>query len=618
LADDDTTSWGDDIIDAGDRPAAPLLPLPPFPARPAPDAGPSWSWRSLGITAGVLVVLGLGAFWYLTRDTPVAIEVDGRPVANAETVLDRAEAAFADLVRTDGATPADDAACWFTPPPDDQPFAGRGPQLACGPVLLGVSGTTEPWVLGRVDYSAGVGGDEVTGSFDSLVGVGAPDTGDFARPDGRGAPGTSGLAPATAGIRTEDGRRLIGDQAVIDAADEVFADAADEAGASVTDGSSCFFGGTRNRAGQFRTDGDIWCGPVLLRTSDPADRWARTTVSFAPGDTFALAKVARAPNLPLTGTVGLEAGTDLARPDRREPADGDDLEPPDAEPVDAGSVEVVDELPDDVDLDEPDDGRLVTPSRNLRLTGIARVDKVGSGADALVAGTGSELVVAAFEVARVEGASYDAGTAQMVVDGDRTPFAGWPTIDGSGAIVASVPDDAGQVTLEVLFDGVAQQLSLLTGERVGAFPAALYREDATVGLGRQLDATAALPAGEPVTAGGVVSEAALAAWTEEQGWAPEGRAFLALTVDGWTKDTPCCDVTGVEVTPLFSVTTASGERIDGTVGDASSRPEPVFVVPADFTSGIVELRLRVTFHRGSGEQETVEGAPAGLPVELPG
>ena len=615
MADDDTTSWGDDIIDAGDRSTAPLLPLP---TPPEPDGGPSWSWRPLAITIGVLAVVGLGAFWYLTRDTPIAIEVDGRPVANAETVLDRAEAAFADLVRADGATAADGAACWFAPPPDDQPFAGRGPQLACGPVLLGVSGTTEPWVLGRVSYSAGVGTDEVTGRFDSLVGVGDPDTGDFARPDGRGAPSTSGLAPATAGIRAEDGRRVVGDQAVIDAADEAFADAADEAGASVADGSACFFGGTRNRAGQFLTDGDIWCGPVLLRTSDPSDRWARSTIPLTTGDTFALAEATRAPDLPLRSTVGLEPGTDLARPDGRAPADGDDLAPPDAEPVEDGSVEVVDELPGDVDVVVPDDGRLVIPSRDLRLTGVARVDKVGSGAEALVAGAGSELVVAAFEVARVEGATSAVGTAQLVVDDDRMPFAEWATIDGSGAIVASVPDDAGQVTLEVLFEGVAQQISLLTGERVGPFPAALYREDTTVGLGRALDATAAMPAGDPVTAGGVVSEVALAAWTDEQGWAPEGKAFLALTIEGWARDTPCCDVTGVEVTPLFSVTTAAGERIEGTVADAAFRPAPVFVVPADFTGGTVELRLRVTFHRGSGGQETVEGAPVGLPVELPG
>lgn len=252
-------SWGDDITDSSSMESSvPLLPPPAGPvagppgapggttgaaAEPAPtqtlkasaqpmgavtdgadtsrsdppDEGLVWSRRSTGITLGVLAVIGIGAFWYLTRDTPVKLEVDGRPIANAETILDRSEAAFTALAKADGATPSDDAGCWFAPA-DGESVVSRGPQLACGPVLLGVSGTSKPWVLGRVSYSASSTGD-ATGTFDSFDGVGDPDTGGFARPDSRGVPSTSGLDPATSGVRADDGRRIVGDQAFIDEAD---------------------------------------------------------------------------------------------------------------------------------------------------------------------------------------------------------------------------------------------------------------------------------------------------------------------------------------------------------------------------------------------------------------
>lgn len=188
---------------AGSSPPAAATARPqPSPGREAaidPEDGTGWSWRSTAITLGALLVIGVGAFWYVTRETPVAIEVDG-------------------------ARPSDGAGCWFAPPDEENPVS-LGPQLACGPVLLGVSGTTKPWVLGTVSYTTSGSGDESTGTFGSLDGVGDPDTGDFARPDGRDVPATSDLEPATVGIRAEDGRRLVGDQAAIDAADEAFADA---------------------------------------------------------------------------------------------------------------------------------------------------------------------------------------------------------------------------------------------------------------------------------------------------------------------------------------------------------------------------------------------------------
>lgn len=312
----------------------------------------------------------------------------------------------------------------------------------------------------------------------------------------------------------------------------------------------------------------------------------------------------------------LDPGLDLARPDEREVPDAEGLEPPDAEPIDDDAVEVLDDESSGLDLTEPDDGRLIVPSRVLLLTGLDRVPKIGSGADALVAAADHELVVAEFESAAVEDGPADRGTAQLVVDGARTPFTDWSSLGDTGTLAVSVPDDAEEVALEVLFDGVTQRISLLTGVRAEGFPAALYRDDPRTGIGQDLTATAVLPVGDPATAGGVISEARVVAWTDEQGWAPEGKAFLLFTTEGWQTDQPCCEVSGVTVVALFSVTLDGGERAEGTVADSSSQPDPVFVVPAGFTSGSVELRLRVTFER-DGAPGSVDGEPVRLAVEVP-
>ena len=65
----------------------------------------------------------------------------------------------------------------------DKASAWKGPRLACGPVLLGVSGTTKPWVIGRALYSTNLNGDDAT---DFLLYN--PNTGVFyqARNDGDG------------------------------------------------------------------------------------------------------------------------------------------------------------------------------------------------------------------------------------------------------------------------------------------------------------------------------------------------------------------------------------------------------------------------------------------------
>ncbi|HVF15098.1 MAG TPA: hypothetical protein VM942_10890, partial [Acidimicrobiales bacterium] len=174
----------------------------------------------------------------------------------------------------------------------------------------------------------------------------------------------------------------------------------------------------------------------------------------------------------------------------------------------------------------------------------------------------------------------------------------------------------GQVALEVLFDGVRQQISLLTGLRAEGPPAALYRTDTSVGVGEPLAAKAALPVGDPATAGGVITELRLAAWIDKRGWAPAGMAFLVVTTEGWRTTQPCCDLRALKVTPTFGVTPDGGGRVEGVTAGSTSRPDPVFVVPAGFTVGSLELLLHVTFELG-GTPGAVDGEPARLAIALP-
>jgi hypothetical protein len=573
------------------------------------------AWKGAVLTLLVIAAIGAGTFLYITRDVPPKIEVDGRPITNADSILERAESAFADLAEADGATPAAGSGCWFAPPVD-KASAWQGPRLACGPVLLGVSGTSKPWVMGMALYSTSLDGDDATGTFEAFESVADPDADDFVRPDGRKPPDSSGLRPATGGIRAADGRRLTGDQTVIATLDLAFAKAVTDAGASVAEGSACFFGGKRNESDQFLTDGSIWCGPVLLPDSEPDEAWSRASFSTGAGDSFALADATPPSSFTLSSTSPLAPGVELARPDGREVADATGLQPPGAEPIDGSAIVVLAQVPADVGLAAPEDGRLNVPSRALKLTGLARVDTIGAGAEAMVAAEGEDLVVAAFESALVEDGPSDSGTAQLVIDGQKSPFDGWSRLEATGAMVASVPEGAEDVGLEVVFDGVTQQISLLTGERAEGFPSVLYREQTVVDVGATLAANAAMPVGDQASATGVVSEVRLVAWLDGLGWAPEGKAFLVVIITDWAADPPCCEVTGAQIIPVFTMTPAGQARLDPVEGLDPAQPEPIFAVPADFTTGNFELKVIVAFQRDGGPG-SAGGDPVPLEIEVP-
>jgi len=623
MADHGPPSWGDDFtaVHQGQPPTTTLPGAATFDPRPGPYAPhlpppprTGGRWKGAVLTLLLIAAIAVGTFLYITRDVPTEIEVGGRPITNAGSILERAESAFADLASADGATPAAGSGCWFAPPVD-KASAWQGPRLACGPVLLGVSGTTKPWVIGRALYSTNLNGREATGTFDAFESVAAPDTDDFVRPDGRAVPDSSRLAPARGGIRTADGRRLVDDQAVIDTVDGAFMTAVAESGAAGSEGSLCFFGGATNEADQFLTDGSLWCGPVLLGDSAPGALWAQSSFTAGTGDSFAVADATPPPSFELGATSPLPPGVSLVRPDGRQPVDGTGLRPPVAGPV-ARTIEVLPEAPAGVQLQAPADGRLHLPSRTLLLTGLGRIDQAGAEAEEVAVAGGETVVVATFESAAVEGGPADGGTAQLVVDGEASPFDGWSALPATGALTVSVPADAQDVTLEVVFDGLSQKISLLTGERAGGFPAVLYRDGTTAAIGAEFVAEAAMPAGDGATASGVVGGVRLVAWLDGRGWAAPGRAFLAVDITDWQAEPPCCEVTGAALIPVFTMAPAGQPRVDTVVAVDAARPTPVFDVPADFTAGELELRLLVTFQR-DGSPGSAGGDPVPMAVDLP-
>jgi hypothetical protein len=576
----------------------------------------------------MVVILGIGALgivWVVNRGNPVTLQVDGAPIANADTVVAEAQAAFRQLVDDDRAHPADGSGCWFAPPAAGSGSADRRPRLACGPVRLGVSTGDKVWVTGTATYTPVLATQarEVTGRFTGLRAVEALDAGDLVRPDGAEPPGTQDLAAPDPLLRNREGQRLIGDRSVLDNVERTLRPAAERARATIDDDAACWYGLTPDAGGRRTSDGALWCGPVLLATSSADEPWARVPLSLQQGDDFTAAQLRATPPTSLTGTQKLPPGTQLYRPDGRRAPERIDLAGPDARAQAPGFVGVVADIPADLVLTPPaGDARLNVPTRRLAVDGLARVPKVGSGRAALVAASGEELVVARFrrtDPPIAAGASPIAsarGAAQIVVGARRTPVTDWSSLPERGLVVASVPP-GGDAVLEVVFDGVTQSLSLTTGQRGPDSRVALYRGSTEVVVGRPVNLPVPLPAGPPATVFGVLNAVQVEAWHDRVGWAPPGRAHLSVVLENWQVDEPCCALAKVDVVTAWTLALPDGSVVP-------ARPLPpgapdtavVFDVPDTVTAAEVRLSVNVTYEQ-AGLAATAAAGPVAVPVALP-
>ncbi|UZN02114.1 hypothetical protein [Cellulomonas sp. S1-8] len=574
------------------------------------------------VVAGVVVlvlVLGLGgAFaWRQVRGTPADLSVGGAPVANAAALLADGADVMRRVVATDGGTIPDGAGCWFAPRADGAP-ATAGPRVACGPVRLGVAGDDERWLVDEPQWSTGVdgqGGARATGVFDGFDGVADLREHLLRRPDGARPPAGEPTL-GTDGLRTENGRVLTNAASVLAQVERSFAAAARTSGATTSDDAQCWLGAREaTRAGvtvQLFTE-RVWCGPVLLSDSGPTEFWTTIQVPLTVGDTLVEA-VASEPTFDrVDDTRALEDGVVLVRPDGgTAPTSTGDLEPPPGDPVAPGTVRVLAALPPDPSLElvEPADGRLVTPAVSLRITGLGRTPTLGTGVEGIAAPAEEELVVATFAVTRPDDAPSARGTATVVADGVRLAVPDFATLADGAAIVASVPQGAQDIVLEVLFEDRVQRISLVTGERAAGAPAVLYRERTSVGVGAPIAVEVVLPAGDPARASGAVAEAALSAWHPDRGWSDDGSAYLTILVTDWSITEPCCDARGLDVTAAWSLDVGDAVLPVLDAGVSGTDVTLLLAVPEDLVAATLVLDLTAAFEGGPAS------ARATAPLEL--
>ncbi len=572
-------------------------------------------WAFLAVLA---LAVGVAGWWAYRQvvGVPVALQVDGQPLVDGAQVLADVEPVFRALAVADGAPLEEGAGCWFAPAAADA-FA-PGPRVACGPVRLGVAADGQDWVVADVSWSPSAntpGG--VTGDVQDLDATAQLDRSTLNRPDGRRPPSYTPVLGA-GGVRTEGGRLLTNTDALVDRADADLDRVTADLGASTAAGTRCYLGVTevdRDGVTVQQSTAQLWCGPLLLRNSTPGQTYAPFPLQLVADDLVS----ASAPAVDLqrlTRTEPLPAGVVLVRPDGLTPDEEADrtLAPPDAAPLDPGATVLLEALPEDlssVTVAEPKDGRLETAELSLRLTDLARVDRLGRGDTALVPAPGEDLLVVGYTTTRDDDAPSGVGTATLVIDGRRTALPDWSQVEENAWLVVAVPTGTREAALEVLSEGRPQSISLITGERGPGAPAVLYRERRTVGIGAEVRSEVALPEGDPGRVTVVITEAGLEAWRPDTGWAPVGQGYLRVA--GTTEvDEPCCDVRGVDVTASVRLALPDGTLLAPQPA-ATTADETVFLVPEDLTAA----QLQVTAVAEYEESNAAAPAPAVLDLDLP-
>ncbi len=626
---------GRDIFDFTGSPPAERLGLPPRPdpAAPAstfrpedlepgaPDQETSGR-RGLGVvyllvTLAGLAAVGAGGYWYWSTSGRPDLVVGDQPIANAEEVLADAETLLRRTTELDGAPLDDDARCFFAP-------GNSAPQVVCGPVWLGVSPDSEPWLLVDTRYQGDPSGsDEVVGEVIEIRDTVALEDRDLIRPDGSRPAGVGQPARSNTGPRLPSGSLLVGPDEVLSGAEAALAaalveldDSSDGSMVSVADDSACYLrAGPELIHGVPVTDDRAWCGPARSNSSRVDEIWIAVSVRYQQGPEFGSSSFESAQaNLRLSA---LPEGSSLTRPDGRSPTGADSLDRP---PVPIDYAEVVD-FP--VPIEGPaEGGLLVTERYRIEFAHLARTDRVGSGAQSFTAAAGHDLIVAS--IAPTDQRPSPRGF--IVVDGMERPMPRWNSSEEGSTLVLSVPEGSRSVEMLVENDGRPQTISLLDGSLDDGFPLALYRPDEE--LAQPFSVRVEMPAGEAVLVSGRLSGAEWRARDDDGQWLAEGLANLEFTFDEWAVDRPCCDVRVDDVTSTFvlvavdpsasppdtstsssttttdpapSTTEPGDDEGDGGLviyadlredpGPPSSRSGPFFEVPEE----LAEMTLRVTF-----------------------
>lgn len=273
-------------------------------------------------------------------------------------------------------------------------------------------------------------------------------------------------------------------------------------------------------------------------------------------------------------------------------------------------------------LHVPADGRVNGEGFTATVTGYRFAPAVGFGGSVVEAAEGQRLLVFGLrEQVLVSGVTGQTGTSGASgVSGSSGPgsVAVSLVVDGASQLLASpatglvyyrasVPAAAGQVWLQVVAAGVTQSFSFLTGRRVGAQPAALYRSagswETIDPLGQQVSFPVAAGAGNNVELTVRVASATLS-WFGPAGVGPPpspGDAWLVLSATGgtdlWTNTVRYAPtLPGSQVTLSRPGGPVEAARIAGRGGPADETTPGglfggvyYFLVPADLRTATVTV-----------------------------
>lgn len=264
------------------------------------------------------------------------------------------------------------------------------------------------------------------------------------------------------------------------------------------------------------------CGPIHYLGSDQAV-WESTSwqpsgegkdkVQVSPGGSF--------------GTDTPAANTELYRTDGKKAPESFELSEPDTET--AAATQAIWGLALNSDGgSEP--VRVVTPEGSVTLKNIKVSDRVGGASDRVKAGDGHKFASASLEVS-----SSNSGTESQTVLTELAIVSGGKSYPlgkaKSGSVAMAVPGDGNDIALAVTYEGLTQTVTFKDGK---------LQSKATAFYDDFNDSTNVTDTPEPfkIIKDGKVGvdatfdlesvSASLSAYDPKSGWAPEGRAWLAV------------------------------------------------------------------------------------------
>jgi len=232
--------------------------------------------------------------------------------------------------------------------------------------------------------------------------------------------------------------------------------------------------------------------------------------------------------------------------DKKSTDDADALAAPPAPPAPAGLTEVSDKS--QILQLKPAGDKLIVPDGTLTLKGIATPDTIGSSTEVRAPASGEKFVVAVFGTAPTTDpltgrGAFDPGNTEVaatkwtVTVGDQQrPVDVLSDVAGSAVVpqrtlIVSVPKDTSEVLLTATNGPITQALSLTTGKRTSKTAAAYYRTATMATLNKSVP-TKSLNLGSSWWSKFSYSlgRAALTPWDPQQGWAPDGQAWVRVEV----------------------------------------------------------------------------------------